>query len=276
MYAWLLFACIADEVGTVDAPTSGAFDALTYNVHGLPDVITGDDGAARMAGIAPLLPGYDLIGLQESFDAEHHASVTSACEHPVQLWSDEKVGTDRAYGSGLGLLADLERVDDTAVFYSQCNGIVDASSDCLASKGFQVLRVRLGGGDLDIYNTHHEAGGGEDDDAVRRVQVEEVLEHMETWSVGRAILFMGDTNLRPSDPPDALLLDVYAAAGLRDACTEVDCAEPDHIDRFFLRDGDALSLSAVAWSNEPDFFDANGVPLSDHPAIHVTIGWEAP
>lgn len=277
MLLLLAFACAPDapEATASEPATSGEFSALTYNVHGLPDVITGTDGAARMAGIAPLLPAYDLIGLQESFDEGLQQAVTADCDHPTQLWSDEKLGADRAYGNGLALLSRLEAVEDVAVFYSTCHGLVDGASDCLASKGFQVLRVRVGGRELDIYNTHHEAGGGEADDAARAVQVDEVIAHMDSWSAGRAVLYLGDSNLRPSEAPDAALLDRYFAAGLSDACTLVGCAEPDHIDRFLLRDGDDLTLRVTAWSNEPQFVDAAGEPLSDHPAIAVTIGWDA-
>ena len=44
------------------------------------------------------------------------------------------------------------------------------------------------------------------------VDVDEVLAHMDSWSAGRAVVLMGDTNLRPSEPPDAALLAVYADA----------------------------------------------------------------
>ena len=89
-----------------------------------------------------------------------------------------------------------------------------------------------------------------------------------------AVLFMGDTNLRPSDPPDAVLLAEYADAGLIDACTAVGCDETDHIDRFFVRSSDALELTVDAWSRPLEFVDADGEDLSDHPPISVQISWQ--
>jgi endonuclease/exonuclease/phosphatase family metal-dependent hydrolase len=260
--------------GTV--PTEGTLSALTYNVHGLPDALTGDDGEARMNAIAPLLERFDVIGLQETFDVDKHALLTAQSTHPVHEWFDELVDDTRFYGSGLAVLArdaELEQVQEQ--HYAECYGTIDNSSDCLASKGFQRVRLDLGGGAmLDVYNTHHEAGGGEEDEAVRATQVDEVLAAMAEHSAGHAILFMGDTNLRPGDPPDDEQLARYAAAGLRDACLELACPETDHIDRFFVRDGDTVQLTVEAWANEPDFFDDDGVPLSDHPAISTQIRWE--
>lgn len=33
-------------------------------------------------------------------------------------------------------------------------------------------------------------------------------------------------------------------------------------------------LSAASWTLEQDFFDSDGVPLSDHPSISVAVDWE--
>jgi len=265
--------------GTLDTgtppPTEGSFTALTYNVHGLPDALTGDDGNARMNAIAPLIEGFDIVGLQETFDPDKHELLTAASTHEVHTWFDDKVEDGRAYGSGLAVLSRVGTlVEVFEEHYEQCHGVLDSSSDCLASKGFQVVRLDLGGGvELDVYNTHHEAGGEKEDEAVRATQVDQVIASMDGRSAGRAILFMGDTNLRPSDAPDAEQLARYAAAGLRDACVEVGCAEADHIDRFLLRDSDALQLTVEGWANEPAFYDGEGVPLSDHPAISAVVGW---
>ena len=92
-------------------------------------------------------------------------------------------------------------------------------------------------------------------------------------SAGRAIVFMGDLNLRWSDEEDVPALEAYADAGLRGACDEVGCVEPDHIDQFLLRDSDDLQLTVESWSREEHFVDEDGVDLSDHPAIAVTVGW---
>jgi endonuclease/exonuclease/phosphatase (EEP) superfamily protein YafD len=171
------------------------------------------------------------------------------------------------------LARDAEVIGYFEEHFTGCNGILDDASDCLASKGFQVLRVRLGGEELDLYNTHHEAGGGDADNAAREAQVQEVIDSIADRSEGRAVLFMGDTNLRWSDPEDVAGLQLYAEAGLLDACDLVDCPETDHIDRFLMRDSDTLTITATRWWRDKRFVDADADDLSDHPAIAATFDW---
>lgn len=264
-----LLACAADP----DLPTEGELSLLTYNVKGLPPEITGDDTGARMDAISPMLDAYDIVGLQEDFAEDFHARLLAEASHPTERWFSATVDEDRVYGSGLSLLARDPEEDYLEQHYTACHGVLDGASDCLASKGFHAVRLTLGAGTLDVYNTHHEAGGGEEDEAARASQVDEVIAAMDSFSAGRAVVLLGDTNLRPSDPPDAELLARYAAAGLRDACVELDCPEPDHIDRFLIRDGDEVALTLQSWSRETHFVDGAGTDLSDHPALAIALAW---
>ncbi len=276
LLATILAGCPTDPETGPEVPTEGSFEALTYNVHGLPPAITGDDTTGRMEQIAPLLAAYPIIGLQEDFDPENHAILADAVEHRTELAFDE-VLDDRYYGSGLAVLADLEEVDHHHEHYDQCVGTFDHASDCLASKGFQRIRVDLGGGaQLDLYNTHMEAGGGEEDEAARESHVEQVLEVMLAQSAGMAVLFMGDTNLHGDDPVDAATLSLLTeGAALVDACDALGCGEPERVDRFLFRSGDDLTLEVEDWQVEAAaFVDDDGVPLSDHEAISARFVWE--
>jgi len=79
-------ACAEKGADSADTgPTEGALRALTYNVHGLPPELTGDDTAARMAQIAPLLDGFDVVGLQEDFDDDNHATLAASSRHLSQV-----------------------------------------------------------------------------------------------------------------------------------------------------------------------------------------------
>lgn len=280
--AWflgVLFGCGGKQIDSGVAavpPSDGELTVLSYNVHGLPEAITGDDTSGRMIDIAPRLGGWDIVGLQEDWDASNHANLIAEVDHETRLWFDEAI-EERFYGSGLGLLARYPVVDHRHVHYSTCSGTVDGASDCLASKGFQAVRLDLGGGTIDVYNTHFEAGGGVDDNAARAVQVEEVLESLRGWSDGEAVVFMGDFNLRWSDPEDVPLLEQLAEeGGLLDSCESVGCEETDHIDRVFFKNGEKIAIDAISWRNfSSDFLDSNGVDLSDHPPISATLAWSA-
>ncbi len=240
-----LLACGGGDVDDSGEPleTSGTIRVLTYNVAGLPTGIASHPRPTdeRMALISPMLADYDLIGLQEDFTDEGHRLLFEQAQHPTRHWFSDLVAEDRFYGSGI---ATLSRVgEEVAVFeehYTTCNGLLDGASDCLASKGFQVVRLTLGGAEIDVMTTHHEAGGGAEDEAARTAQVDQVVASMNGRSADRAVVFMGDLNMRWSDPPDAIELQKYVDAGMRNSCDELNCAEPERIDQIWVRDSDRL------------------------------------
>ncbi|HCP45482.1 MAG TPA: hypothetical protein DIU15_05545 [Deltaproteobacteria bacterium] len=257
---------------------SGAFTALSYNVHGLPSAITGDDTTGRMEQIAPLLPGFEVLGIQEDFMEVNHAILEADLPGPTSHWFSEPLDSSRVFGSGLSLFATFEDTAHRHEHYTTCNGTLDAASDCMASKGFQAIRLSLAEDvEVDVYNTHLEAGGSDEDNAAREAQIEQLIDSLHGWSAGRAIVFLGDFNLRPSEPEDAPLLDRLLDDGaLRDSCDEVGCDEPDHIDRVLLRSGAGVELEALAWAVQMQFVDDDGLDLSDHPAVSAEIGWRVP
>src|SRR6185503_16774088 len=53
--------CVPTSKTILPAPTSGEFLALSYNVAGLPEGISGSHPATNTAIIAPLLNDYDLV-----------------------------------------------------------------------------------------------------------------------------------------------------------------------------------------------------------------------
>ena len=63
-----LSGCHADDDGstTTSAP-SGSFTALSYNVAGLPELISGSEPQTNSPLISPLLNAYDLVLVQESW-----------------------------------------------------------------------------------------------------------------------------------------------------------------------------------------------------------------
>lgn len=280
MTRWLslvVWTCTcAPDPSPEDSPTEGELSALIYNVQGLPDVLSESvrPTPERMALISPLLDEWDIVLIQEDFDPDNHALLVAEATHPVREWFDARLSPERAYGSGLSQLSRAgQLVSVTQEHYTACNGVFDGASDCLASKGFQILRLSLGGAEIDIYDTHHEAGSGPEDIAARSAQFDQVIASIDGYSASRAVLFGGDTNLSWDDPEDVPLLQRYADAGLRDACTEVSCPQTDHIDRFLLRDGDDLALTVTEWSSPEGFSDPQGGELSDHPPIAARLRW---
>lgn len=265
---WFLVwvACAGD-------PAEGEFSALTYNVHGLPSAIAGDDTEARMAQIGARLGQWTFMALQEDWTPEGHALLVGSVSSEWQASFDAPT-VDSVYGAGLTVLLDHVPVDYREVRYTGCHGTLDAGSDCLAAKGFQAMRIDLGGGELDLYNTHLDAGGSAGDIAARDVQVEQMVESLTTWSLGRAVLLLGDTNIDGFEAADAdTLRRLMEGGGLQDGCAAVGCAEPGRIDRFLFRGGAGFALEPNAWVVEEAFVDGSGVPLSDHDALSMRFRW---
>lgn len=257
-------------------PASGELPVLTYNVHGFTPSLAQDDPEARMPQIAELLPEFDLVGLQEVW-VDEYTDTLAESGHPNRERFDTPLNEERVYGAGLVMFARQEQVDYVETHYLGCNGVLDNASDCLASKGFQFQRIRLAdGATVDWYNTHLEAGGGEDDRAVRADQVDLLLSFLAEESAGRAALLTGDLNLHnEADRPDDLLAlgRLYDEGGFVDSCAALECADDTHIDRILTRDGGGLSFEATEWEDDPRFYDPAGAPLSDHPAIRATFAW---
>ncbi|MEC7240966.1 MAG: endonuclease/exonuclease/phosphatase family protein [Myxococcota bacterium] len=270
MIALWLLGCSA--LSTV---SEGELELLTYNVHGLPSVVTGDDTLGRLAQIAPLLDAYDYVGIQEDFTEEGQALLDAGTSLPFMRRFDEKLETERVYGSGLTSYSRMPIVASEGVHFQDCHGFVEGASDCFASKGFQVLEVQLGSEFiLQVVNTHMEAGGGPEDQAARAGNVEELLLGMSALSLEHPLVFLGDTNLHPEDPVDGLLsMRFEEELGLEDVCKTLNCEEPNRIDRIYFRSGKAVELVALEWRVAPEFVDAEGAVLSDHDAIAARFRW---
>jgi endonuclease/exonuclease/phosphatase family metal-dependent hydrolase len=149
---------------------------------------------------------------------------------------------------------------------------VDSYLDCLTPKGFTVSRQTLAPGvSIDVYNVHLDAGGSPGDRAAREAQVEQLSLAIQRGSAGSAVLLAGDTNVRSGQR--GLLQRFEQRTGLMDVCTALHCAEPQRIDRIFVRDSAELHWTARSWSIDPRFVDAAGQPLSDHLAVAAELSW---
>lgn len=292
---WLLVACsqnpsatgegnVTSDGGDIEKmatdtkePQQGAFWVVSYNVHGLPSSITGDDTNKRLKQIGPLLNTYDIVGLQEVFTPEGHTNLKEGFNHPVQHWfSEPKEG--KATGAGLLLLSRYQAVEVKTEYYEHCFGTLTGASDCLASKGFQMVRYQLAPGvEVDVYNSHFEAGNGAEDVDARTKNLIKLRDAMLNWSKDRAIVFTGDTNLHEDREGDkSALQDWLTKIPLQDSCEAVNCPKKGRIDRVLFRNGKTLTWKAVHWEIPSNFVDGEGKNLSDHEPIAVKLEWRTP
>ena len=256
-------------------PAAVELSVLSYNTHGLPAWIAGDDPEARFPKISPLLNAYDVVLIQE--DWAYHEMLVADAAHPViEEGNAARPGLLRALGlangSGLTSLARLpeqDRLDVTREFLGACAGWFSRANDCWASKGFLRLRLRFANGKaVDFYNVHLDAGSSPEDRAARAAQLAALRARIGELTGERALVIGGDFNLHRERAADAAalrsfredlrLLDSGAATGPDEDWSRVDY--------LLYRSGPDVTLVPLAAGPAPEF-QADGVPLSDHPAL---------
>lgn len=272
--AWLCLALLLLVVPTVEpsaAAESGLeISVLTYNIHGLPSWAAGDDPEGRLPRILELAAAYDVVLLQEDF--AYNGLVK---QHARQPLLERGVGPWRPWpgltGSGLTLLADAgASVLRHAAAYDLCNGWLGAGSDCFANKGFLMLRLRQSSGaEVDVWNTHLDAGGSFGDYEARRAQLARLQREIRIRSRGRAVIVGGDFNTDLEIERERGLIEGFASAlGLTIGAVPAG-AWPERIDYILHRSGDHVSLNALEVGLAPEFVLPDGKPLSDHPALRA-------
>jgi len=285
----------------------GSFTVLSYNVAGLPEGISSAHPQWSMPIISPLLNAYDVVLTQEDFDwwqpiagvldfAHYHQRLRSRVTHPyrsAQHPGPLAVGLDPSsrpllVGDGLGWLSRFPFVGERRVPWRGCFGgaLPDGgASDCLAMKGFGVVRMTLADGfDVDVYDLHGEAGGTPTDQRLQRADYVQLAEFIREHSAGRAVILGGDTNLHTdlvapdgAHGDDIVIWETFLdATGLTDACTALNCPEVGSIDKIAYRSGGGVQLTATSHEMPVDRFRYDqGGDLSDHPPLAVGFTWDA-
>ncbi|HKU37637.1 MAG TPA: endonuclease/exonuclease/phosphatase family protein [Polyangiales bacterium] len=269
------------------ARTSGSFVALTYNVAGLPELLSRSRPSEYMPLIGKRLNGYDLVLLQESWQTPdpnpaaplrcYHELLVATAHHTYkspparQPFGDDPRRPSAILADGLNVFSKLPLAATQRVPWKQC---VNTMNDCYALKGFSLTPVQLAAGaTVHVYNLHMEAGRSEEDDAARDVAIDQLLDFIERHSRGQALIVGGDFNLRGDRERTAgQLAKLRKRAGLLDACAS--CARPNNIDKLLYRSSEHVQLAADGWSLETAVFQTHaGTPLSDHAPLAVRFAW---
>lgn len=285
---WSVRKAPAERCGT-PAATSGSFRALSYNVAGLPEGISGSHPEANMPLIAPLLNGWDVVVVQESWRTPdpnplaplrvYHEILEAGTDHPYKsVPVPLPLGGNPARPSAL--VSDgvnvLSRFPFASVVHEPWATCWETAADCLAMKGFMVARTTVAPGvTIDVYTLHMEAGGAPEDDAVRDGNVSQVADFINAYSAGRAVIVGGDFNLHTDSEPDSTQFQrLLSETGLIDVCAALACPQPGRIDKWLFRGGETIAVTPTSWQFETALFqDGAGEPLSDHDALSVDFSW---
>lgn len=281
------------QVVTAGCPAlvTGELLALSYNVAGLPQGISGSDPETNTPLIAPLLNGYDLVLMQETWKTPdpnplaplrvYHEILEAGALHPFKsLSAPLPLGSDprrpeAIVSDGLNRFSRFPFGTLTKVAWDICH---PSAADCLALKGFDMARTTVAPGlTIDVYDLHMEAGGEPQDDVARDLGITQLSTFIQATSAGRPVIVGGDFNLHTDAEPDSTQFQrLLAETGLQDVCAALGCPQPGRIDKFLFRSSDAVTLTPLSWRFETDVFErADGEPLSDHDALAVRFGWAA-
>lgn len=272
-------------ISSVSYADSGAFSTLTYNVAGLPELISSAESNREAATeiISCYVKEFDVVNVQEDFN--YHAALYDSCDdHPYRSSTSGGAGI----GSGLNTLSRYPYSDWDRVRWHHCNGV-----DCLTPKGFTMARTRLAKGVyVDIYNLHTQAQIESADLKNRRKNITQLIDYINKNSSGNAVIIMGDTNTRytrSGDNPRALLNSGFTDAWINlirggnvpnvdDAnalvcdpkVTDYNC---EIVDKIFYRSNRYVNLSATLYNIRDDDRTNNGLLLSDHPPIETDFSY---
>ncbi|MDA3881049.1 MAG: jacalin-like lectin [Prolixibacteraceae bacterium] len=284
-----LFGCqeqITDNInenGTLKSSVvAGEFTVLTYNIAGLPELISSGNPAVNTPKISVLINDYDIVQVQEDFN--YHAALYADDYHPYRTATSGGV----PFGDGLNTLSNFPFSEDLIrVQWDDCS---NTDGNCLTPKGFTWNRIRLEEGVyLDIYNCHTGAGSVEEALDARRKNIIQMVNYINTNSAGNAVLLTGDWNCRYTREGDNIRL-LTTDAGATDVWVEliknglmpeqgsdalmcdgiVTNYECEIVDKIFYRSNNFITLNPLEFTYEDaKFRDENGDMLSDHRPVYT-------
>lgn len=196
----------AAEGGSV----SGSFNVLSYNVGGLPDLVSSSNPKEYTVQISPKLNDYDIINVQEDFN--YHNELISQVTLPYLTTTSGIAG----FGSGLNSLSKYPFRDLKRITWDKRSGLFDNGSDELTPKGFTAATYEITPPvKLDVYNLHADAGSDDKSLEARRDNIRQLSNYIKEHSDGNAVIVFGDTNTRYTRAADNIEL-LMSENGLRD------------------------------------------------------------
>lgn len=269
-----LVVCTASNAHANDAAapvvaTSGDFTLLTYNVAGLPVLVSQSQPVTNTPLISGLLNLYDVAVVQEDFT--YHGALSAAATHPFRtepLSPSDKVGI----GDGLSFFSRFSIGKFERIAWRACNGRLSDGNDCLTSKGFALATQTIDKGvEVDLYDVHMDSGHAPADVRARALQADQLLQYMAHRSAHRAVIVAGDTNM--GHDSEDVLQNFLRRAGLTDACRALSCPDPEGIDRVMYRSASGLDLRVEKLVTDDRFVRSDGQDLSDHKAVGAVFRW---
>jgi endonuclease/exonuclease/phosphatase family metal-dependent hydrolase len=194
----LLFSLDFVTVKPASANTSVPFRSISYNVWGLPVPFKLNHDHLEKIQRSLFYYEPDVVALQETFTKRSRV-FESTPGLPYFAYGPGK-GKGKPQNSGLMTLSKHPIVKTKHLKFNKCSGF-----DCLSAKGVLLTTIELPGGrQLDIYNTHLNAGKNKKS---KWSQIKQVVEFIKENSTTNAYVVHGDFNITPDSEYYTYLLD---------------------------------------------------------------------
>lgn len=252
-------AFAADEEAT---PSQDVYKlkTITYNVCGLPEMITYDRNLApmdkRFTYIGKKLNSYDLIGLQEAFVTKRRIIEDELGGYYLARGTD--VGMSGKIGSGV---YTFSKYPIKRIHYERWRKTT--GPDALSHKGFVLTTIEVSD-DLwiDVYNLHAQAGGSKERiDIDNMYQLAEAMKAL-SFGNGRPIILIGDFNCRFWDEQCSLIPETMGMTPV--------VPEQDGVDHMFFNENDSPWTISVEGFKDEFTEKLKGKLPSDHIAKEAT------
>lgn len=134
----LVTGIVSSKIIPVMADTSvNSFSVLSYNVAGLPDIISSGNPDINTVKISPLLNQYDITSVQEDF--AYHNDLIQYVTHTYLTPHNGNV----PFGDGMNFISKYPFYDYDRETWEERHGFFDSGSDELTPKGFMYAMYEL-------------------------------------------------------------------------------------------------------------------------------------
>jgi endonuclease/exonuclease/phosphatase family metal-dependent hydrolase len=281
----------ASEAGAEIYESGTEISVLSYNIHGLFPLIAKDDPRDRMPTIGWLANRYEVAMFQEDF--EYHGILRDQMpdavgnrgngmgRDPRRVFAKLLISPvsiflphfSPPYGAGISIfvhesLAIADDVDREP--FGLCRGWFGGTGDCWAAKGYQRVGIRTpDGAEIDLYNTHLEAGPSEHAAQIRGQQLDILARAIEARPKTRAVIVGGDFNIGFNRVGDRdTLMAFRRRLELQDSGAGPELPYWRERDYILHRDGTATALRVEQVGEAQEFVDGDRA-LSDHAALYA-------
>jgi len=167
-------------------------NVLAYNTYMLTPPIALSDQGTRAQHIDDAVHDFDAILIQEVFDNSARATLLEqlAPEYPYQTAVVDL--PNLLEDGGIMIVSRWPIEYSRQMTWNDCN-----TPDCLANKGVMYARINKLGKKYHLFSTHQQAFNGNDDIAVRNLQMQQFSAFIDAQNIplDEAVIFGGDMNV---------------------------------------------------------------------------------